>query len=99
MCVYFDIYSYFYILHHFANFWGKLIVCYVQKQIFNVYSGLEQVQQYIRFRKCLMISNLKFGMTSSYINDDHFKNQCNFFNFVIRRSYVWAVMKAGGLAF
>jgi hypothetical protein len=22
ICVYFDIYSYFYILHHCANFWG-----------------------------------------------------------------------------
>ena len=52
ICVYLDIYSYFYILHHFANYLGKLIVCYVQKQIFNAYSGLEQVQHYIRFRKC-----------------------------------------------
>jgi hypothetical protein len=52
ICFYFDIYSYFYILHHCANFWGKFIVCYVQKQIFNAYSGLEQFQQYIRFRKC-----------------------------------------------
>ena len=25
------IYSYFYILHHCANFGGKLIACYVQK--------------------------------------------------------------------
>ena len=49
--VYFDIYSYFYILHHCANFWGKLIVCYVQKQIVNAYSWLEQLKQYIRFRK------------------------------------------------
>jgi hypothetical protein len=52
ICVYLDIYSYFYILHHCANFLGKLIVCYVQKQIFNAYSGLEQVQHYIRLRKC-----------------------------------------------
>jgi hypothetical protein len=52
ICVYFDIYSYFYILHHCANFWGKLILCYVQKQILNAYSELEQVQQYTRFRKC-----------------------------------------------
>ena len=88
ICFYFDIYSYFYMLHHCANLWGKFIVCYVQKQIFNAYSGLEQFQQYIRFRKCLMISNLKFGMASSYINDDHFKNHCVIFNFVIRRSYV-----------
>jgi hypothetical protein len=88
ICFYFDIYSCFYMLHHCANLWGKFIVCYVQKQIFNAYSGLEQFQQYIRFRKCLMISNLKFGMASSYINDDHFKNHCIIFNFVIRRSYV-----------
>jgi len=52
ICVYFDTYSYFYILHHCANIWGKLIACYVQKQILNAYSELEQIQQYIRFRKC-----------------------------------------------